>query len=171
MNTGIRSTRSVNVDAVAVDQRQRLRQLTLNSPATLLNLPAVEVSPIILKKQFVIHGAAFRLPGFTTGSPSLHASHTEDSTDNTLNDASDASGTPTSALPPERSMIDAAPTTSAPALRTASIVSRVDPPVVITSSTIKVFSPGAIVNPRRSVIWPASRSVQTNLAPNARATS
>src|SRR6185369_7983305 len=171
VDTRIRAARSMNVDAATVNQRERFGQLALNSPAPLLDLPPMEVSPVVLKQQFVIHGAAFRLPGFTTGSPSLQASHAEDSTDNTRNDASGDSGTPTSAVAPERSMIDAAPTTSAPALRTASIVSRVDPPVVITSSTIKVFSPRAIVNPRRNVIWPASRSVQTNLAPNARATS
>src|ERR1041385_4331575 len=171
MDTCIRAARSINVDTASVDQRQRLRQLTLDGPATLLNLPAVKVGPVVLKKQLIVHGAALRLPGFSTGSPSLHASQSDDSTDNTLNYASDDSGTPTSALPPERSMIDAAPTTSAPARRTASIVSRVAPPVVITSSTIRVFSPGVIVNPRRSVICPASRSVQTNLAPNARATS
>src|SRR5690349_12108334 len=171
MDTRIRAARSMNVDATAVDQRQRLRQLTLHARSTLLHLPAVKISPIGLKQQLVIHGAALRLPGFTTGSPSLHASQSDASTDNTRNDASEESGTPTSALPPERSMIDAAPITSAPARRTASIVSRVDPPVVITSSTIRVFSPGAIVKPRRNVICPASRSVQTNLAPNARATS
>ena len=68
-------------------------------------------------------------------------------------------------------MIDAAPATSAPALFNASIVSRVEPPVVITSSTTNVFSPGETVNPRRNVIAPPSRSVQINRAPNARATS
>src|SRR6185369_1145107 len=46
---------SMNIDALALDQRQRVGQLTLNSPATFLNLPAVEVGPIVLKKQFVIH--------------------------------------------------------------------------------------------------------------------
>jgi len=55
----------------------------------------VEVGPIVLKKQLVIHGAAFRLPGFTTGSPSLHASHSAALTDNTFNAASAVSGTPT----------------------------------------------------------------------------
>src|SRR5215470_10010076 len=115
MNTRVRTPRSVNIHTAPFDQRERLGQLTLNSPATFLNLPAVKISPIVLKQQFVIHGAALRLPGFTTGSPSLHASHSDDSTDNTLSDASDVSGTPTSAVPPERSMIDAAPTTFAPA--------------------------------------------------------
>src|SRR6185369_583614 len=46
---------SMNIDALALDQRQRVGQLTLNSPATFLNLPTVEISPIVLKKQFVIH--------------------------------------------------------------------------------------------------------------------
>src|SRR5215217_149675 len=55
VNTSIRSSRSMHVDAAAVDQRECVRQLTLNGPATFLNLPAMEVGPIVLKKQFVIH--------------------------------------------------------------------------------------------------------------------
>src|ERR671918_1445958 len=96
----------------------------------------------------------FRLPGFTAGSPSLHASQTSASTDATFSDAKAVRGTPTSATPAERSMIDAAATTSAPAALSASIVSRVEPPVVITSSTTNVLSPGETVKPRRNVILP-----------------
>src|SRR5690242_12026969 len=98
----------------------------------------MKIRAVILKEQFVIHGLARRLPGLTAGSPNLHASHISGSTDDTFNVANATRGTPTSALPPDRSMIDAAPTTSAPARCNASIVSRVDPPVVITSSTTKV---------------------------------
>src|SRR6185436_12056806 len=112
----------------------------------------MKLCSIVLKQELVIHGAAFRLPGFTTGSPSSQASQTAASTDNTFNDASAVSGTPTSALPADRSMIDAAATTSAPAFVSASTVSRVEPPVVTTSSTTRVLSPGETVNPRRSVI-------------------
>src|SRR6185369_16714684 len=115
----------------------------------------MKLCSIVLKQKLVIHEAAFLLPGFTTGSPSLQASQTAASTDNTFNDASAVSGTPTSALPADRSIIDAAAITSAPAFVSASIVSRVDPPVVITSSTINVFSSGETVKPRRNVICPA----------------
>jgi hypothetical protein len=54
-------------------------------------------------------------------------------------------------LPPLRSTIAQAPTTIAPAARATSIVSRVDPPVVTTSSTTDTFSPGSSAKPRRSV--------------------
>src|SRR5687768_4617092 len=93
-----------------------------------------------------------RLPGFTAGSPNLHASQTAGSTDATLSDAKAVRGTPTSATPADRSMIDAAATTSAPAATNASMVSRVEPPVVITSSTTSVFPTGLTVNPRRNVM-------------------
>ena len=57
-------------------------------------------------------------------------------------------------------MIEAAPITFPPLVRSASVVSRVDPPVVITSSTTRTLSPGCKENPRRKVIVPPSRSVQ-----------
>ena len=46
-------------------------------------------------------------------------------------------------MPPLRSTIAAAPTTVAPAARATSIVSRVEPPVVTTSSTTSTLSLGA----------------------------
>ena len=46
-------------------------------------------------------------------------------------------------------MMEAAPTTRAPAAVSASIVSRVEPPVVTTSSTTRTLSPGRTVKPRR----------------------
>jgi hypothetical protein len=49
MDTRIRPPRSMKVDAATVNQRKRLRQLALNGPASLLNLPPVEVSPVVLK--------------------------------------------------------------------------------------------------------------------------
>src|ERR1700752_714801 len=112
----------------------------------------MKLCSIVLKQKLVIHEAAFLLPGFTQGSGILQASQTAASTDNTFSDASAVSGTPTSALPADRSMIDAAATTSAPAFVSATIVSRVEPPVVTTSSTTKVFSPGETLKPRRKVI-------------------
>ena len=66
-------------------------------------------------------------------------------------------------------MIDAAPTTVAPAARATSIVSRVDPPVVTTSSTTSTRSPGASVKPRRSVSAPSCRSAKIARTPSARA--
>ena len=64
-----------------------------------------------------------------------------------------------------------AATTSAPAALATSIVSRVDPPVVTTSSTTSTRSPAAIVKPRRSFSAPSSRSAKSARAPMARATS
>src|SRR6476620_44668 len=171
MNARVSTARAVDIHASPFNQRAGLFDLPLDRPQFFLALPSVKVRAVILKKQFVIHGLARRLPGLTAASPSLHASQFSGSTDNTFNVANATRGTPTSALPPERSMIDAAATTSAPARCTASIVSRVEPPVVITSSTTSVFSPPETVNPRRNVISPASLSVHTNRAPNARATS
>ena len=68
-------------------------------------------------------------------------------------------------------MMAAAPTTSAPAPRATSMVSRVDPPVVTTSSTTSTRSPGAIVKPRRSVSARSCRSTKMARTPSARATS
>src|ERR1043165_4546694 len=167
----IRAPRAVNVHALSFKQRQRTLKFALNSSESFLALPSVKIRAVILQKQFVVHGLARRLPGLTAGSPNLHASQMSGSTDATLSVTNATRGTPTSAPPPDLSMIDAAAITSAPARCNASIVSRVDPPVVITSSTTSVLSPGATLNPRRSVISPASLSVQINRAPNARATS
>ena len=61
-----------------------------------------------------------------------------------------ANGTSSPVEPPPRSTSAAAPTTSAPAARATSMVSRVDNPVVTTSSTTSTRSPGARWNPRRS---------------------
>src|SRR6185503_5857218 len=105
----------------------------------------MKVGAIVLKDEFVVHGAVFRLPGLTATLPCLHASHSEGSTDTTRSVARAVRGTLTSTLPPERSIIEAAAMTLAPALLSASIVSRVEPPVVITSSTTNVFSFGVTV--------------------------
>src|SRR5438270_12012910 len=63
---------------------------------------------------------------------------------------------------PLRLRIEANPTTRPPAPRTTSAVSRADLPVVTTSSTITTASSGRIEKPRRSVIRPSLRSVNTN---------
>ena len=68
-------------------------------------------------------------------------------------------------------MIAAAPTTCAPAARATSIVSRVEPPVVTTSSTTRTCSPGASVKPRRSISLPSCRSAKMARTPSARPTS
>ena len=57
----------------------------------------------------------FLLPGLIACSPLLHSSHNEGSTEGTVSVARAVRGTPTSAAPEERSIIDAAPTTVAPA--------------------------------------------------------
>src|SRR5712692_11478398 len=88
----------------------------------------------ILHSAYCLLPTAVRLPGLIAASPRLHKSQSETSTAATSSVASETRGAPTSALPPDRSMIDAAATTSAPASPNASIVSRVEPPVVITSS-------------------------------------
>ena len=113
----------------------------------------------------------FRLPGLIAGSPRLHASQLAGSTEGTSSVASALRGTPTSALPDERSMIDAAATTLAPSPCNAATVSRVEPPVVTTSSTTSTLSCGETEKPRRKTILPFSRSVQMKRAPSARATS
>src|SRR4030095_14191374 len=104
-----------------------------------------------------------QLPGLAAGPPCLHNSQCAGSTDGTFSRARAIRGTPTSASPPDRSIIDAAATTFAPLSFNASTVSRVEPPVVTTSSTTRVLSPGPTENPRRSVMTPPSRSVQMTL--------
>src|SRR6185436_6454561 len=93
----------------------------------------------------------FLLPGLTANSPRAQASQTVGSTDGTLRLASAIRRTPTSAAPKDRSIIEAAATTFAPFACSATTVSRVEPPVVTTSSTIKTLSPGVTEKPRRSV--------------------
>src|SRR6266496_1757650 len=94
----------------------------------------------LLPTAYCLLPSVFRLPGFMTASPRLQASHWEAETAGTSSVASENTGTPTSAFPPDRSMIEAAAITSAPASRRALIVSRVEPPVVITSSTTRTRS-------------------------------
>jgi len=113
----------------------------------------------------------FLLPGLTAVSPRWQASQSAGSTAETLSVASAIRGTPTSALPDERSMIDAAATTLAPLAAKAATVSRVEPPVVTTSSTTNTLSLGETEKPLRKTILPFSRSVQMKRAPSARATS
>ena len=63
VNTCIRSTRTMNVHAPAVDQRQSVRQLTLNSSEPLLDLPAMELCPVILNQELIVQGASLECGG------------------------------------------------------------------------------------------------------------
>ena len=63
-------------------------------------------------------------------------------------------------------MIAPAPTTVAPAAAAHAMVSRVDNPVVTTSSMTTTRSMGESVNPRRSVSAPSCRSAK--MAPDAK---
>src|ERR1700738_4752189 len=89
--------------------------------------------------------------------------------------SSDTYGTPSSATRappcPLRSTIEAAPDTCPPAAPATCIVSRVEPPVVSTSSTTRTRSFSAITKPRRSVSAPSCRSAKIARTPSARATS
>src|SRR5437867_4285506 len=112
-----------------------------------------------------------RLPGLVAGSPRLQASQSADAIAGTSIIASENRGTPTSAFPPERSIIEAAATIVASDNLNASIVWRVESPVVITSSITRMRSPLRTVKPRRKVILPLARSVQMKRAPRCLATS
>ena len=68
-------------------------------------------------------------------------------------------------------MIAAAPTTVAPCADATSMVSRVEPPVVSTSSTTSTRSSGDSVKPRRSARAPSVRSAKIARTPSARPTS
>ena len=74
-------------------------------------------------------------------------------------------------MPPLRSTIAHAPTTWRRRARATSIVSRVEPPVVTTSSTTSTLSSGPSEKPRRSVSAPSWRSAKIARTPSARATS
>ena len=85
--------------------------------------------------------------------------------------ASAAKGTSTGDEVPLRLMTAAAATTVAPHCLATSIVSRVEPPVVSTSSTMTTRSPASREKPRRSVSTPSARSAKIARTPSARATS
>ena len=85
--------------------------------------------------------------------------------------ASAIRGTPISALPPERSIRQAAPTIVPGCSRRASRHSREESPVVMMSSTISTRAPGAIEKPRLNRNAPSSRSTKIALAPSQRAVS
>src|SRR5262249_14253989 len=112
-----------------------------------------------------------RLPGLTTRTPRAQSGHDAGSYAATSSLTSDCSGTSSSARGDPRSTIDAAPTTCAPAASATAIVSRVEPPVVITSSTISTRSSGSSVNPRRSMSAPSCRSAKSARTRSARPTS
>src|SRR6185295_5615681 len=192
MHPGIGAARSVNCHRPMLEQRDRSCELALNRAAVWLNLPAVIIGAVVLDGDLKVthspnqfwraffwsqsdcdqaQGFGFRLPGFTTGRPCLHSGQSEGSYAGTSRVKRETRRTPTSAAPLLLSTIEPAPITFPPAAVTASIVSRVEPPVVTTSSTTRTRSPGFNSKPRRSVIKPVSRSVNNARQPTARAVS
>src|SRR3954451_5267957 len=91
-------------------------------------------SPTTQARGGAANGYAVREPGFTTGSPCAHIGHADAFHVGRSIVSNVTNGTSSPTLPPLRSTRDAAPTTCAPAARATSIVSRVDSPVVTTSS-------------------------------------
>ena len=138
-----------------------------------LHLPAVKRSAVVGQVDADAAHHAGREPGLTTGMPCRQSGQSSGWCASTCRVASATRGTPTSALPPLRSMMEPAASTRAPAARSTSITSRVLPPVVMTSSTTTAISPGSTVKPRRRDILrvSGSRSVNRNGVPSARATS
>src|SRR5690242_16504142 len=98
-----------------------------------------------------------RDPGFTTGTPCAHSGQADCSYVGRLTTARDANCVLSEAVPPLRSTIEPAPTTCAPAASATAMVSRVEPPVVTTSSMTSTRSVGASGN-RRSISLPSWRS-------------
>src|ERR1700682_6285342 len=90
------------------------------------------------------------VPGFTSGTPAAQSGQSAGANVGMSTVQSACSGTSRCAAPPERSTRTAAPTTWAPADRTASIVSWTEPPVVMMSSTTSTRSSAPSSNPRRN---------------------
>src|SRR5947207_2465396 len=116
-----------------------------------------------------------RDPGLTAGNPCAHNGHSSRSYVGRSMCSSAVNGTPRSDRPERaatpRSTIPAGPTTWAPAARATWMVSRVEPPVVITSSITSTRSAAPSMNPRLSVSAPSTRSANSARTPSARPTS
>src|SRR5207237_1050118 len=83
--------------------------------------------PVIRKADLDAPHYAGREPGLTTGIPARHCGHSSGRYTATCKVASATRGTPTSACPPLRSIMEPAPITSAPAARSTSTTSCVLP--------------------------------------------
>jgi len=55
MNAGVSSSRPMNSNAAAVQQRQHSRQFTLYGAQPVLDLPTVKFGPVVLKQKFEVH--------------------------------------------------------------------------------------------------------------------
>jgi enediyne biosynthesis protein E4 len=163
---------SSRIDAVIVEWpdggRERWTGLRVNSLVVLKHGEGASLPPARGEGQG--EGACCLDPGLVTGMALSHAGTSSSRHVGNDTSASAENGTPRSTSPP-RLMIAPAPTTVPPDSRATSIVSRVAPPVVTTSSTTSTRSPGSIEKPRRSVSRPSWRSAKMARTPRARATS
>ena len=110
-----------------------------------------------------------RLPGFSNGLPALHCgqaatSHASVGIVSSGRNLSSPKGLAgfagaAPAVSGERQTIEETPTTSRPSSFRRSTTSCAEPPVVTTSSTTSARDPGSSAKPRRSFIFPSSRSV------------
>src|SRR4051812_38467062 len=99
-----------------------------------------------------------RLPGFTAGTLRRWGGKRSAGQAATFHSARAISGTPTLAVPPERSIKQQAATTFAPVFLIAVMHSRLETPVETISSTISTFWPFFKVKLRRSWNSPSTRS-------------
>ena len=137
---------AVDDDRSAFNRNECIFEQTLNRDARVLPLPADERRAVVLNRDFqiahqVARGTrlhdrdALRAERAGLGLIGRHIETTRENSGRFRRCGS---------LP--RSTIDAAPATTAPAAVATSLVSRVDPPVVITSSTTRTRSPDASEN-------------------------
>src|SRR3990167_8152963 len=108
-----------------------------------------------------------RLPGLTAGVPALQRGQSSGLYVGSVSVASAAFFRGNVAVPPLRSINAPTPTRTPWPSSTTLMTSRVEPPVVITSSTTRQRSPGARPKPRRRRITPSSRSPKRHRAPSA----
>src|SRR5262249_43544479 len=101
-----------------------------------------------------------RDPGASSFTPDLQSGHSAVSYVSKSSPSSAPYGALNGLALPLRLRMDANPPTTAPRPATTAAASRVDFPVVTTSSTTITRSPGSTRNPRRSVICPSLRSVK-----------
>src|SRR5207244_7315487 len=97
-----------------LDLRHYGFERALNRRESRLYLPAVKVRAVVGQRHADAAHYVGRDPGFTTGTPCAHSGHAAGSHASTCIVASAARGTPTSARPPLRSIIDPAASTCAP---------------------------------------------------------
>ena len=178
VNSRIGASRSADMNRLAFEASDNFFKRPLDRRASRLNLPSGVIGAIVGNGDAyaprVSHVAVGREPGFTTGKPCWHSGQVSGGNAFTSNTASATRGTPRSALPPLRSMIEPAPVTTAPSLVRISTTSFELPPVVMTSSITTACSPGLPMHKpsaAASSFLRPSRSVKMKRQPSARATS